>query len=541
MPDTHYSPFLDFHYILIFVLSLVITIISVSILLWKAKQRAIEDEAQALARDAKKQLRSFEDQIMDGALWKDFEMTRVADDGLGTAPSLGGDEWQSTEGSSEDDRRSRVKASKRRKPRSQQLGLPEDFRSFMSSLDGLALTPSGTPLDGFKTAHEPAETGGNVVEEAMGALSDLSKLEAVHDPLLDGENHAFLPQEKQRNTQGEDIGGPEPIKAFRTTEDGVLHVDNNVNNNGFNDINVFDSRNRGTLDEKLGSPICEDLRDAIRTNKISMAKLEEQYKSMKVKMDPQKSQSSSSSNPESPPQASEAILPKTRTSKRTPTEIPGVLVLSSCKSAWEAQKYIDHACKDDPDVTKTLKKQCITAFLEYRKELDIFDPYGDKTIESLKNGFKEDLKTVVADLKFKASGKSANIENKTTPVTTAVKASNPGPAGPLQCMFFSKLPPEIRLLVYRRILTTKARLNAGAEIEKRAFNLTTDDNDSSHISGIDSAVMRTCRKMYHETLPVLYSENKFVCRTPEQLKAFQEGDLETALGEAIAKQRLVVF
>ena len=94
-------------------------------------------------------------------------------------------------------------------------------------------------------------------------------------------------------------------------------------------------------------------------------------------------------------------------------------------------------------------------------------------------------------------------------------------------------------MVYRRVLTTKARLNAGAEIEKMACNLTTDDNDPSHISNIDSAVMRTCQKMYHETLPVLYGENKFVFRTPEQLKAFQEGNLDTTQGEAMAKQRLL--
>ena len=571
MPDTDYSTFIKFFYIDIFNPGLVITTVFVGLLLWEAKQRksrameeeaqniakeakqrkakameeeaqnvakeakqrkakAMEEEAQNIAKDAKKRLQAFCTELKGRALWKDGRMTQidgVTGDGLDTAQNLGGDEWQSTEGSSEESRRSRKKASKKKKkPRSQQYGLPEDFRSFVSSLDGLAFTPSGTPCDAFKTAHEPPAKG-------KGILPNRSKLDAVHDPLFGGGKHAFLSPGKQRNTQGEDIGGPEPIKAFRTTEDGVLHVDNNVNNNGFNEINVFDSRNRGTLDEKLGSPTCEDPGDGIRTTKISLAKLKEEFESIKLSMDAQKSQPSSSSIPEPPSQEVEAILAGIQSPKLAPTEISSILVLQSCQSSREAQKYIDHACKDDSDVTKTLKKQCITAFLEYRKKLEILDPGEDEIIQSLNN--------TVADLVVKACSPSANIENETTPVTTAVEASNPRPARPSQCMFFSKLPPEIRMMVYRRILTTKTRLNPGAEIEKTSCTLTTDDNDPSRISGIDSAVMRTCRKMYHETLPVLYSENKFVCRTPEQLKAFQEGNLDTTLGETMIKQRPIVI
>lgn len=92
--------------------------------------------------------------------------------------------------------------------------------------------------------------------------------------------------------------------------------------------------------------------------------------------------------------------------------------------------------------------------------------------------------------------------------------------------FFNKLPFEIRSLIYRYILTTSVTLDAGARIEQMVLSLTMTDIIDTSYSLIDSTVMRTCRRMYNETLPVLYGENRFRFSKLEHLEAFQKEGLK---------------
>lgn len=438
-----------------------------------------------------------------------------------------GKELQSYESSSEDDLPSPIKAPKRGKePQAPRFRPPEDFQSWLSSNPTLNLPPSGVPPVGPSgPAHEAAEKGENVLQEGKGACAcpKLPEFNTVQNPNLDGGSPGLLPKMKQGATPGEDIDGREPFKVFRTTQDGVLHVDCNVNHGDFNKINVFDSKNRGTPDRNVLKSLSKKKPDGTHPPKTAPAQSgKEPSQSIKDGMDLKKPPSSSRSKTESRSPVTEAPLPQTQMSDQASTEKSFVLVLSSCQPAWEAQQYLDHACKDDREETKALKKRFITEFLQYRKhQFGRVSPYDDDFLQSV-NKF--------ADIPVEASVKSAKVEKKTTPVVKAGKASKKL-VRPGQCMFFSKLPPEIRTMIYRWILTTPTVLNAGAEIEKMASTLTTDDNDPSSISGIDSAVMRSCQRMYHETLPVLYCENKFAFRTPEQLQAFRQGNLEKTHSE----------
>ena len=444
--------------------------------------------------------------------------------------------------------------------------------------DFLKFVPNGPSIDAFSPAHSAAEKGKNVLIEEKAIPPDWPKLgtnlyspsfHGSYSPLFPGpdsppfhgpyspgpygppvdiEKHGFLPQAGQGTTLDEHTGGSDPHKVFRTTEDGVLHVDNNVNSANFNKANLFDSSIRKTVNKYVGQTLPDaDVLDGSRPpQKAAAASEKGQPQSTVGRIGPLKTRLNSMSETKSHPRRKETLVQKRHTAIHLSMALSEVFVMLGCDPAWEAQQYINHACSDDPDETKTLKKQFIAAFLQWHKEHDNPDLNEEEILESMdgipdipvelpfrRTKVKNKTISEVPDIPVEASLMSTKVINKATPGMTIVKESKSGSDGPSQCMFFSKLPPEIRMLVYRRILTTTAVLHAGAEIQTLAssYSLTTDDNDPSHISNIDSALMRTCWKMYHETLPVLYGENKFAFKAPEELEAFREGSLAKKQGE----------
>ena len=487
-----------------FIAAVVVSRVSVSQRVWEAKQGL-----------AKQELAEQESRAIEQAQTK-------LENSLKELKAAMNDPWQTCESSSEDDHLSPIKAPKgKRGHRIRQLGLPEDFPSFISSLNALGLAPGSTLHDAFNPAQIAAEKAKNVFEAERAALRKRSKFNGTQDAGRDRGEHGALPQVKQEPRLDEQMGGPEPDKTFRTTKDGVLHVDYIVKNTDNIKFKVSNSRNGRTLDIKERGPLGEDVLDGIHPPQTAAATSKnEQSPSITGKKDPQKIQASSTLKKESRSRGKGTVLPEKQTAKLIPPLFSQVFVMPSCQPAWEAEQYVDHACNDDSDAEKALKKQFISAFVQYRKECGVrnLDLDEDEILQGVDD---------ISDIPVEASLKSTNIKNKNMPVTTSVKVSKDGSDRPSQCMFFSKLPPEVRALVYRRVLTTTALLNAGAEIEKVTYTLITDDNDPSHTSNIDSALMRTCRKMYQETLPVLYGENKFVFRRPEDLEAFREGNLDT--------------
>ena len=60
-----------------------------------------------------------------------------------------------------------------------------------------------------------------------------------------------------------------------------------------------------------------------------------------------------------------------------------------------------------------------------------------------------------------------------------------------------------------------------------------DESDTSNILAIDATVLRTCRQMYAETLPILYGDNTFFFNTVYALNTFRKEGLATTQCESL--------
>ena len=103
-----------------------------------------------------------------------------------------------------------------------------------------------------------------------------------------------------------------------------------------------------------------------------------------------------------------------------------------------------------------------------------------------------------------------------------------------ECLFLTILPAEVRNLIYSYVLTTSAPIsNAGELVEQMAVGLImTDETNPSTTLGIDSTLMRTCHKIYAETVPLLYGENIFYFKNLEHLKTFRNEGLVQIQGQS---------
>ena len=92
-----------------------------------------------------------------------------------------------------------------------------------------------------------------------------------------------------------------------------------------------------------------------------------------------------------------------------------------------------------------------------------------------------------------------------------------------ECPLFTTIPVEIRHLIYHQLLTTPDT------IEKAHKHLGSKDtalvDNYQPIPGIDAAILRTCRLIYSETLPVLYGQNTFDFSSANAIRSFQSKSL----------------
>lgn len=99
-------------------------------------------------------------------------------------------------------------------------------------------------------------------------------------------------------------------------------------------------------------------------------------------------------------------------------------------------------------------------------------------------------------------------------------------------MFFEKLPLEVRIMIYRCILTTSPIKRAAESVEQHTRGLIAlDETDPSNILAIDARMLRTCRQMYAETLPILYGDNNFCFTNVGALDTFRKEGLATTLSK----------
>ena len=95
--------------------------------------------------------------------------------------------------------------------------------------------------------------------------------------------------------------------------------------------------------------------------------------------------------------------------------------------------------------------------------------------------------------------------------------------------FFKTLPLEVRIIIYRYILTTSTIIRKAADlVEQTTIGLIApDESDTSIILDIDATVLRTCRQMYAETLPILYGGSTFCFTNVSALDTFRKEGLAT--------------
>lgn len=101
--------------------------------------------------------------------------------------------------------------------------------------------------------------------------------------------------------------------------------------------------------------------------------------------------------------------------------------------------------------------------------------------------------------------------------STGNTASSPcSPCGP--CGTLSRLPLEIRIMVYSRVLKFDKYIRQAHRFLDRYPPIMAEE--VKHIEAIDAALLRTCRTVYHETVHVLYGMNRFHFRKPRDIEKF---------------------
>ena len=121
-------------------------------------------------------------------------------------------------------------------------------------------------------------------------------------------------------------------------------------------------------------------------------------------------------------------------------------------------------------------------------------------------------------------------DHKENSVDTS-KVSTHGLLAPLDSQhtaspFFTVLPAEIRRHIYRELLCTPRTIRGGDLVEEKRTMLVIIEPRQPHQDiGIDSTLLRTCRKIYGEALPILYEENEFGFCDVNAIRAFRTGDL----------------
>ncbi|KAL6719355.1 hypothetical protein ACLMJK_003594 [Lecanora helva] len=104
------------------------------------------------------------------------------------------------------------------------------------------------------------------------------------------------------------------------------------------------------------------------------------------------------------------------------------------------------------------------------------------------------------------------------------------------CLLFTAIPNEIREMIYYQLLT------APEIIEKAHKHLGSKDtamvDNYRPIPDVDATVLRTCRLIYSEALPILYGQNTFAFYSVNAIRSFQSKSL--CLGACESGQRVFV-
>ena len=86
------------------------------------------------------------------------------------------------------------------------------------------------------------------------------------------------------------------------------------------------------------------------------------------------------------------------------------------------------------------------------------------------------------------------------------------------CGSLSKIPLEIRIMIYKRVLCSERYIKQAHIFLERYPPIMA--NQGTHVEAIDPALLRTCRAMYQEAIHILYGVNHFYFKTPKDIEVF---------------------
>ena len=95
------------------------------------------------------------------------------------------------------------------------------------------------------------------------------------------------------------------------------------------------------------------------------------------------------------------------------------------------------------------------------------------------------------------------------------------------CGTLAKLPIELRCIVYSNVLNCEMYISQANDY--LGLNPPIMAKEAKHIGAIDSALLRTCRTIYHENLVILYAWNSFEFDSLVDLQHFAHAGLENKL------------
>lgn len=121
-------------------------------------------------------------------------------------------------------------------------------------------------------------------------------------------------------------------------------------------------------------------------------------------------------------------------------------------------------------------------------------------------------------------GRKASVDD----MLTRIKMEPERPFKPQKrSPLFKLLPPEIRHMIWAQVLVSPDIIQSPNRLLTSKTPLLT--NEYHPIPGLDAVVLRTCRAVYNEALPILYGRNTFFFTSSHALFEFAGDDLPKAL------------
>lgn len=86
------------------------------------------------------------------------------------------------------------------------------------------------------------------------------------------------------------------------------------------------------------------------------------------------------------------------------------------------------------------------------------------------------------------------------------------------CDILENLPLELRTMIYKRVLKADKPLKQTQKfLDPHPTLMVTE---APHVEEINTAILRTCRKIYQEAIHILYGTNRFCFRRPKSIEKF---------------------